>query len=140
MTKRRRIKVGNVYAIPLPNSNFAFGRRFKDSSIGIYEHIGEDIEDLPKEEKYDFIVGIYDDVLKSGDWPLVDNRSFRNEDDSWPPPTFIIDAISGEYSIYYKGDIQKASKEQCGGLERTAVWEGWLIIDRIMGNDSWKDY
>jgi hypothetical protein len=52
MQKRRRRKIGDVYAIPLPNNKFAFGRTFNDAGIGIYKHIGKNIEDLPKNEDY----------------------------------------------------------------------------------------
>ena len=135
--KRRRLKLGDVYAIPLPNGKYGFGRTFKDAGIGIYKHIGDTKEDLPETEEYQFIVGVYSYILKSGQWPLVDIRSFKNEEESWPPPSCIIDKISGEYSIYYKGEMRDASKSECDGLEETAVWGDEHIIDRIMGDDKW---
>jgi len=63
--KRKRLKIGDVYAIPLPNGKYAFGRKFKDAGIGIYRHIGDTITDVPQFEKYQFIFGVYDNVLKS---------------------------------------------------------------------------
>ena len=133
-----RLKLGNVYAILLPNGKYAFGRTFKDASIAIYNHIGGTMEDLPKDEEYQFIVGIYEDVLKSGNWPVVDNRPFVSQEEAWPPPTCIIDKISGGYSIYHKGEIRKSTKAECEGLEEAAVWDSGLIIDRIMGGDKWR--
>lgn len=135
--KRIRIKLGDVYAIPLPNNKFAFGRRFKDAGIGIYKYIGESIEDTPINEAYQFIVGVYDDVLKTGQWKIVENRPFQNEVEAWPPPACVIDKLSGDYSIYYMGEIKRASKSECEGLEIAAVWEAEHIIDRIMGEDKW---
>jgi hypothetical protein len=135
--KRKRIKLGDVYAIPLPNGKYAFGRRFLDARIAIYKHVGETVNDLPSKEEYQFIVGIYDYVLKSGEWVVVENRPFKNEEDACPPPSCIIDSISGEYSIYYKGQIRNASKEECEGLEVAAVWGAEHIINRIMGDDKW---
>lgn len=135
--KRNRIKLGDVYAIPLPNGKFAFGRRFKDAGIGIYKHIGESIDDTPTKQDYQFIVGVYDDVLKSGQWLVVENRPFQNEEEAWPPPACVIDKLSGDYSIYYKGEIKEASRSECEGLEIAAVWEAEHIIDRIMGEDKW---
>lgn len=135
--KRRRKKLGDVYAIPLPNGKFAFGRIFKDAGIGIYKHIGESIEDVPMGEDYQFIVGVYENVLKSGNWTVVENRPFNNEEEAYPPPSCIIDNISGEYSIYYKGEIRRATKSECEGLEIAAVWADNHIIDRIMGEDKW---
>ncbi|GAE37723.1 Imm26 family immunity protein [Halalkalibacter akibai] len=135
--RRRRIKLGDVYAIPLPNGKYAFGRRFKDAGIGIYKHIGENIEDIPETEDYQFIVGVYDSVLKSENWTVVDNRSFESEDDAFPPPQCVIDPISGEYSVYHKGEMRKATKAECEGMEIAAVWDEHHIIDRIMGEDKW---
>ncbi|RHW42309.1 hypothetical protein D1B31_04785 [Neobacillus notoginsengisoli] len=135
--KRIRIKIGDVYAIPLPNGKYAFGRIFKDGGIGIYKYIGENIEDIPKVEEYQFIVGIYEYVLKSGDWTVVENRPFKSDGEAFPPPFCIIDSISGEYSIYQKGEIRSATKSECEGLEVAAVWADNHIIDRIMGDDKW---
>jgi hypothetical protein len=140
MVKRIRRKIGNIHAIPLPNGNFAYCRTFRDASIGIYVQIGENIEDLPKKEDYQFIVGVYNDVLTLGDWPLVDYRPFKNEEEEWPPPYCIIDSISCEVSIYHKGEISKANKDDCQGLEIAAVWEAEDIIDRITGGDTWTNF
>jgi len=137
MKKRIRIKLGDVFAIPLPNSKFAFGRRFHDAGIAIYKDMGKNIDDLPLTEDYQFIVGVYDDVLKSGLWPIVDNRPFKNENDSWPPKSFQKDIFNGNYSIYFKGEFYPSTEEECEGLEEAAVWEGEHIVDRIMGDDKW---
>ncbi|MBP3966543.1 Imm26 family immunity protein [Paenibacillus lignilyticus] len=135
--KRRRLKVGDVYAIPLPNKKYAFGRMHMDGSIAIYKQVSESIEDLPQTEDYQFIVGVYEYVLKSGEWPVVDYRPFDNDEDAWPPPACIVDIISGEYSIYYKGEIRDSTKAECEGLETAAAWADNHIIDRIMGDDKW---
>ncbi|MGO4533095.1 Imm26 family immunity protein [Paenibacillus sp. 2TAF8] len=136
-TKINRIKLGDIYAIPLPNGKFSFGRRLKDASIAIYDHISDSIDELPKDEKYQFIVGVYDHVLKSGNWPVVGNRAFLDENEAWPPPACIMDRISGEYSIYHLGEIRPSDRKECEGLEMAAVWDAHHIIDRIMGDDKW---
>lgn len=135
--RRKRIKLGDVYAIPLPDGRYAFGRVFDDGGIAIYKYIGNSIEDIPNQEDYQFIVGVYKYVLQSGDWPIVENRPFINEEDSCPPPQCIIDPIDGSYSIYYNGEIRDSNKEECEGLEEAAVWADNHIIDRIMGDDTW---
>jgi len=62
MKGQSRIRIGNVYAIPLPDRKFAFGRKLGEASIAIYKHIGESIKDTPQNEEYRFIVGVYKDV------------------------------------------------------------------------------
>ena len=49
------------------------------------------------------------------------------------------DMISGEYSIYFKGQISESTKDECIGLEEASVWENELIVDRIMGEDKWTE-
>ncbi|WP_160676192.1 Imm26 family immunity protein [Clostridium sp. C8-1-8] len=135
--RRKQLRLGDVYAIPLPNGKYAYGRLFKDGCIAIYKHIGENIEDIPKEEKYSFTVGVYKDVLQSGKWSVVDSRAFKDENEAWPPPMCVIDSMSGEYSIYYKGEFEPSNEFECDGLEQAAVWEAEHIIDRIIGEDKW---
>jgi len=138
--RRRRIKLGDVYAIPLPDGKFGFGRRFMDASIAIYKHIGEIIEDVPLNEEYQFTVGIYDYVLKSDEWPIIANRPFENEEAAWPPPACIVDQLNGSFSIYHKGEISPSNKAECEGLEIAAVWGAEHIVDRIMGDDKWHKH
>jgi hypothetical protein len=135
--KRRGIKNGDVYTIPLPNGKFAFGRVFDDAGFGVYKHIGERMDDTPKSEDFQFNVGVYRHALTAGEWTFIENRPFNNKEEAFPPPSCIIDSISGEYSIYHKGEIRSSTKSECEGLEITAVWDANHITDRIMGDDKW---
>lgn len=132
----KRVKVGNLYGISLPNGKFAFGRIMRDAGIAIYNHIGNDITDLPINEQYQFIVGIYKPDINN-DLIFIKNIPFENEEQEWPPPSYIHNMVSGEYEIYYKGEISPSSKKECIGLERAAVWHINHIIDRIIGDDRW---
>lgn len=134
---KKRIKLGYVYAIPLPDGRCAFGRVFNDIGIAIYTYIGNDFQDISKQEDYQFIVGVYKDVLQDGEWTIVENRPFLNDEDSWPPPECIIDSIDGSYSIYHKGEIRDSNKDECEGLEEAEAWDAHHIIYRIMGDDTW---
>lgn len=139
MTKKiyKKINLGDIYAIPLPNGKYAFGRVFKETSIAVYKQIGGTIEEVPKMEDYQFIVGVYKDVLQDGKWLKVGNRPFKNDDDAWVPPQCVIDKITGSYSTYYKGEFKPSSKSECEGLEEVAAWESQHVVDRIMGEDKW---
>lgn len=37
--RKKRVKLGDVYAIPLPNGMYAFGRVMRDAGIAIYNII-----------------------------------------------------------------------------------------------------
>lgn len=135
--KKQKIKLGDVYQILLPNGKYAYGRFFRDACIAIYRNMSVLPGQVPQTEDYQFVVGVYNDVLKSGKWPVVENRPFKSEDESWPPPMCVIDKISGKYEIYYKGELIPSNEENCSGLEEAAVWEAEHIVDRIMGIDIW---
>ena len=135
----QRVKIGNVYAIPLPNGKFGFGRFLQDGSLAVYQHIGDSAGDLPKFEEYQFIIGIEKDALTCGEWPIVDNRPFENEEESWSPPKYIWNINTGKYSKYHKGQITPSTKAECQGLEYTASWGSNHVIDRIMGDDTWQN-
>jgi hypothetical protein len=132
-TKRVRPKVGDIFQIPLPDGRFAYGKVFWDASVGIYRKIFNEPTEPPIGTKFAFIVGLYDDILKSGAWPIVGHEPFPSGEDIWPPPAYIEDIISGEYSIYHKGEIRPSTKEECRGLEEAAVWDAHHVVDRIMG-------
>lgn len=76
-------KIGDVYAIPLPDGTYAFGRVLLESSVAFYKHKGKDINDLPPTEDYEFTVGCYKDCFK--EWTFVENRPFDKEDEARPP-------------------------------------------------------
>lgn len=132
----KRIRVGNLYGICLPNGRFAFGRIMRDAGIAIYEHIGNDINDLPIHEKYQFIVGIYKSDINK-DLIYIDHIPFEDEEQEWPPPSYIFDQIGGKYEIYHKGIITHSCFCECIGLEQTAVWHTNHIVDRILGDPKW---
>ena len=162
--KKSQVKLGNVYAIPLPKRNdewyeiakehgfiataqtfekvgkFGFCRYFREGSIAVYQHIGDSIRDLPKSEEYQFFVGVVRSALTCGEWPIVENRPFENDEESWPPPTYIWDDITGKYSLCHKGQIIPSTKAACKGLEETSSWDPYHVIDRIMGNDIWQNF
>lgn len=137
MAKRQREKLGNIYAIPLPDGTFAFGRLHRER-LAIAKERANDMYDIPDFKNIDFYVGVYKDVLSDGVWPKVGNIPFDNDGDAWTPQTFIEDILKpGNFEIYYKGKIRKATKDECLGLEVTAVWDREHVVDRLMGINTW---
>lgn len=135
---RKRLKLGDIYEIPLPNGRKAFARLYKEFTLAVYEKTYEDMSQLSYENKYQFIVGVYEDLLRDGEWKIVGNRPFAAEDEAWPPAQCIRDKISGKYSIYVKGEMIPSTEEECKGLEHVAAWDRHHVIDRIMGERKWN--
>lgn len=135
----KKEKLGNIYEIPLPNGKKAYGRLYKEGVLGIYKGVYNSLSELPLLEKYLFFVCVYEDILKDGKWPIVGNRSFENEEESWSPPWCVVDALTKKGSIYYKGEFFDCTYEECKDLEIASVWERHHVIDRIMGGYKWKE-
>ncbi|QVK19508.1 hypothetical protein KHQ81_00160 [Mycoplasmatota bacterium] len=135
--RKKKINLGDIFSIPLPNGKFAFARLFKENVIAVYKKTYTDIIKLPLSEDYQFIVGVYQDLLQDGIWKVVDNRPFESEEDAWVRG-FIKDPINGKYSMYYKGKIIPSTEEECKGLEQVAAWDRHHVVDRIMGDNKWN--
>ena len=136
--RKRRLKLGDIYEIPLPNGKNAYGRLFKECTLAIYKLRGNDVSELPNEESYECYIAVYKDLLQDGEWPIVANRKFEAEEDAWPPAKVVVDAITKKGSLYYKGVIMPCEYEECKDLEVVAVWDRHHVVDRLMGNDIWE--
>ena len=137
-TKKQRLKLGNIYEIELPNGRKAYGRLFKEYTLAIYDQICNDVSELSEDNNYKFFVGVYKDLLQDGVWPIVAHRKFTSDEEAWPPPQCIVDAITRIGSLYYKGEIIPCSYEECKDLEVVSAWDRNHVIDRIMGNNIWE--
>lgn len=135
MNKTIRRKVGDVIQIDLPSGRYAYGRLYRDATVGVYKET-TDMPGMPPigSREFMFYVGIYDDVIKMGKTPIVGRDPFDDPDSEWPPPACIKDKISGEYSVYHRGIITKSNEKECQKLEPAAVWDLNHIIERIMAN------
>jgi Immunity protein 26 len=78
LNKRRRVqrRVGDIFQIDLPDGRFAYGKVFRDASIGIYQRVFDSPVFPPIDSPFVFVVGLYDDILKSGMWPIVGSEPF----------------------------------------------------------------
>lgn len=134
---RIRVRLGDVFQIPLPNGKYAYGRVYDDASVGIYSSITEEPLQPPIGSRtFLFIVGLYSDILESGHWKIVGHDAFAPDESPWPPPYFVRDMISGEYQIYHKGLFSPAQHGEIKGLEEAAVYDSDHIIDRILAESA----
>lgn len=133
-----RIKLGNIYEIPLPNGVNAYGRLFKEFTLAIYKTRAKSYDELPLSEMYECFIGVYKDLLTDGVWKVVGKREFIDEEDAWAPPCCVLSA-DGTTSLYYKGQLTSCTPKECEGLEVAAAWDRHHVIDRLMGNTVWED-
>lgn len=136
--KKKKLKLGDIYEIELPNGKKAYGRLFKEYTLAIYDKLCNDVSELPEENNYRFFVGVYKDLLQDGVWPIVSNRKFDSDEAAWPPPQCVVDAITEVGSLYYKGEIIPCGYEECKDLEVVSAWDRNHVIDRIIGINAWE--
>lgn len=130
-SKQRRI-VGAVLKVPLDGQWHSYAWTLPEADFAFFDLRTK--SDAPVEEvvrnPIAFRVAVHKSAWVTGRWPRVGKAS--------PPPailapvpTFIRDAIDGRFSIYLLGEIRRATREECLGLERCAVWDPEHIEDRL---------
>ena len=133
---KKRLRLGDIYEVELPNGKKAYGRLFKEYVLAFYKTRCHDVSELPDQEDYEFYVGVYKDLLQDGVWRVVGNRRFANDDEAWAPPMVVVDALTNKGSLYHKGTITPCSYEECKDLEVVAAWDRQHVIDRLMGDEE----
>jgi hypothetical protein len=132
--KKRQIgKIGDVIQFKLPNGRYAYGRLYSGIGVAIYRR-RSDCPRNPPIGSRDFLfhVFMYRSVITNCVTPIVGHDPFLKGEDVESPRMYIKDMISGKFEIYHKGKSVPATRQQCKGLERAAVWDYHHIVDRIM--------
>jgi hypothetical protein len=125
--------VGDFVKINLGDGFHTYGRILEEAQFAIYDCRSK--VDVPIDVVADsavlFFVSVMNHAVTKGRWPIVGSlplsAALKN-----PPPRFMQDAINkNSFRIYQKGKIRPATREECSGLEREAVWEPTHVEDRI---------
>jgi hypothetical protein len=143
-TQKRRL--GDFVKVPLGDGSHAYGRVLSDAFFAFYDL--RTSEELPIEEIATrpvlFYAAVMDYAVKRGRWVVVGNLPLP-PNLLYAPPRFIQDPLRKDsFAIYEKGEIQAATKQECLGLERAAVWNPEHVEERIRdhyaGNrNKWLD-
>jgi hypothetical protein len=118
--------------VPLGDRTHTYARVLPDASFAFYD--SRTTDELPIERVIElpvlFFVAVMDHVIKTGRWPVVGHHHL--EEQLHPPPRFIQDALDkSSFSIYENGRIRRATRQECIGLERAAVWEPEHVEQRL---------
>jgi hypothetical protein len=134
MTKNKtRRKPGNVVQIDLGDGRAAFGRVL-ENTIAFYDvrfPPAISFEEVIRKPIL-FNIWVMDRAITNGEWPVV--AHFPLENDLLIEALFYKkDPITGALTIYRDstGEETQATKEQCEGLERAAVWDPHHVVDRL---------
>ena len=140
MARKKRLKLGDIYEISLPDGRKAYGRLFRECTLAFYKGFYHSFSELPDDAEYGSFLCVYKDLLQDNEWKIVGNRPFQSEEESWPPPKCVVDAITLKGSLYYKGKITPCTYAECKDLEIAAVWDRHHVVDMLMGSSSVDDF
>lgn len=136
MTKQQRITPGAILEI-LIGEKFYYAQILLSGNCAFFDlESSEKLEDFTVLENSQvlFILAVYDDVITGGRWRIVETMELRGAL-KVEPFKFIQDALDPDSFELYdpnSGDIREATREECEGLECSAVWEAEHIEDRIV--------
>ncbi|MBK5722872.1 hypothetical protein JGH11_18540 [Dysgonomonas sp. Marseille-P4677] len=134
--KKQRISKGAILEICIDKQYYVYAQILEKASYAFFDYRSKkQLKDFSilLNSPILFIVSVYDDVITEGHWIKVGKLSIRN--DLLPlPMKFIQDVLDINIVELYDpntGEIFLATKNDCLGLERSAVWEAEHVESRI---------
>ena len=138
MSQRRTL--GAVHAVPLGDGTNGYALTLPEADFAFFD---KRASDHPKLDEFLstpilFRVAVHKSAWVSGRWPKIGKISIPSSLTA-PVPTFIQNSVKpDQYEIYLAGAIRPATKEECEGLERCAVWEPNHVEDRLRDHYAGK--
>lgn len=133
MKRNVKRKRGNVYQITVDGKYYYAIDMGVDAVIGVFKKsFQRPIHELKNLDwNMGFMASVEDFPIKHGLWSLVGQMDIT-EEMSNIPDRFIQDMVDKtKFFIYRKGEMIVATKDECIGLERAAVWSSEQIESRI---------
>ncbi len=129
---RIRRRVGDVVEINLGEDGWAYAHVLEEPLLAFYDIRADqtpDIDDIVRAPVL-FEVWVMNKAVTSGRWKVIGHSDWLDHVD--PSPRFFKqDLISKRFSIYEDDMDIEATKVECEGLERAAVWDPTHVEDRL---------
>lgn len=137
--KARRPKLGSVIQVTLPNGRYAYGRVLRDGAVAFYRQTTDNPGEPPIGDRdCQFVVGVYNDTLRSDDLPVVGLDPGADAEDEWPPPQLVRDPITGRAQLYERGQMRATTEAEVSDLEPVAAWSLEHLLPRLVtGENPW---
>ena len=137
-TKRQRRVVGAVLRVPLGDGTHVYAQTLKDADFAFFDSRSE--AERPIDEVVSlpvlFRVAVHRSAYADSRWPRVGKAVVR-ADLADPIAKFIQDPIDpDQFQIYWAGEIREATRQECEGLDRCAVWDPEHVEDRLRDHYS----
>lgn len=139
--KKQRLQMGAIVEIRLDDDHSAYGRVVSKSELVFYDLRAKSDKQPTVAEivnaKVAFRIWVMNHAVKSGRWPIVEVVPLEPALLT-PPPYFMQDAFTNEFSLYIDGDIRPATRKECMGLECAAAWDPEHVEDRLRDHFAGK--
>lgn len=132
--KRKKPRLGEIYAIPLPNGSFGFARFYLQSKVGVFDLIATQIPSSGEIMRHQvvFWVRCHEDPTRTVQWPYVGRVPFKSIDEAWPPAIYIRDLTDPRCcTVYIRNQSWSVLPEDIKDLEPVQLWSVKMIVDRI---------
>jgi hypothetical protein len=142
--KKHSYKVGSIIAVPLPDGRFAYAKVHNDFDFGVYDFVSKEIAPVAEvlKHKIAFFQAATDEAIKSGDWPVLGEEPFPDEQSAWGPPRAVVfppgaPLETATLKIRHKDVLGGATPAQVKGLDLDsfAQWPQLFIqilVDRLI--------
>jgi len=131
---RQKAVIGAFLRIPIDAKYHTYGRIINKLVYAFYDFKTDlEVSDLDLIEKSDilFKLLIHRSAINSGGWKIIGKKELP-EDLKVPVPFFKQEIGSPDDCSIVTGDESRiATQEECGGLERLAVWEHQHVKQRL---------
>jgi hypothetical protein len=113
---KHKVKIGDVYAVPLDTLNQRYGyvRMYHDPDIAVFAVTSSNkILSLDEIKNYPIVMDPFAmrTSIEKGLWPLIGNIPFENEDEAWPGPQKQVSKIRPDVRmVVYKGHFIREEK------------------------------
>jgi hypothetical protein len=125
-------RVGDIVEIDMADGTFCFGRVLEEPLMAFYDLKVGTIPSLDEivSTPILFEIWVMNHAVTSERWPVIGAMPLQNSL-QLPVTFFKQDPISKELSLYVNAQEFPATREQCKGLERAAVWDPEHVEDRL---------
>ncbi|WP_082523438.1 immunity 26/phosphotriesterase HocA family protein [Ensifer sp. Root31] len=131
MAKKQAL-TGDFVVIKLKDDAYCFARVLREPYLAFYDACSREtlkIEELVS-RKVILKLAVMNRAVTSGRWQVIGHLPLE-EELQVPIKTFKQDAISQKLYVYVDGQERPATRDECEGLERTAVWDPEHVEDRL---------
>jgi len=141
---KQKWKLGAIVAIPLPGKKFAFAKLFQSLNFGVYDLVSSRIEPVDQviKHKIVFFQAARDSAIKSGQWPIIGEEPFPDEEAAWAPPKITVltagDKIDPKFvRLSHKGKLQPGTPKDIAGMDLDFFADDLdafveIIVDRVI--------